>query len=142
MAQKVKVSFVDDLDGGEAEGTVVFRMDGKRYEIDLSEKNAAKLRDLLAPYVGAGRRVGAGSRPSRMSSVSRTNREDNKVIREWAAAQGMTVSARGRISSEVLEAYQARGEQPVIPDPVADAPAPRKTRTRAKAKQPEFSSAQ
>lgn len=96
MAQQVNVSFVDDLDGGEADGTVVFGMDGKHYEIDLSEKNAAKLRDLLAPYVGAGRRVGVGSRPPRTSSVPRTNREDTKVIREWAVAQGLTVSARGR----------------------------------------------
>jgi hypothetical protein len=142
MAQQVNVSFVDDLDGGEADGTVVFGMDGKQYEIDLSEENAAKLRDLLAPYVGAGRKVGVGSRPPRTSSVPRTNREDSKVIREWAVAQGLTVSARGRISSEVLQAYQARGEQPVTPDPVADAPTPKKTRSRATAKQPEFSSSQ
>ncbi len=134
MAQKVNVSFVDDLDGSEAEGTVVFGVDGKQYEIDLSESNAAKLRELFTPFVGAGRKVGGGARVPRMSSVSRASREDAKAIREWAAAQGLTVSARGRISAEVLEAYKARDEVPVVA-PVAEAAATKKTRTRAKAKQ-------
>jgi len=48
MAQKVDVRFVDDLDGSEASGTVSFALDGRAYEIDLSEENAAKLRDSLA----------------------------------------------------------------------------------------------
>ena len=140
MAQKVNVSFVDDLDGSEAEGTVVFGVDGKQYEIDLSASNAAKLRELFTPFVGAGRKVGGGARVPRMSSVSRTSREDAKAIREWAGAQGLAVSARGRISTEVLEAYEARDEKPAAA-PVAEATAVRKTRTRAKAKQPEFSGA-
>jgi hypothetical protein len=146
MAQKVSVTFVDDLDGGEAEGTVVFGVDGKQYEIDLSERNAAKLRDILAPYVGAGRKVGGGSRTPRMSSVPRTNREDTKAIRDWATAQGMNVSSRGRIAADVLEAYKARGEtsaavEPVAVEPDDDAPV-RKGRSRAKAEQPEFSGAE
>ena len=147
MAQQVNVSFVDDLDGSEADGTVVFGVDGKQYEIDLSVSNAAKLRELFSPFVGAGRKITGGSRAPRMTSVSRTNREDAKAIREWAGAQGIAVSARGRISSEVLEAYKARDEkpvavEPVVVEPVAEVAAVKKTRSRAKAKKPEFSGAE
>lgn len=50
MAQKVQVLLVDDLDGGEADETVTFALDGKTYEIDLTTTNADKLRGLLEPY--------------------------------------------------------------------------------------------
>src|SRR4051812_41204704 len=49
MAQRVEVVLIDDVDGGEAAETVAFALDGANYEIDLSEENAAKLRDGLAP---------------------------------------------------------------------------------------------
>ena len=48
MAQKVQVILVDDMDGGAAEETVSFSLDGVSYELDLSKKNAAKLRDTFA----------------------------------------------------------------------------------------------
>ena len=56
MAQQTTVRFIDDLDGSDASGTFDFAIDGRRYQIDLSDGNAAKLRDALAPYVGAARR--------------------------------------------------------------------------------------
>lgn len=58
MAQKVQVLLVDDLDGGEADETVTFALDGKTYEIDLTTANADKLRGLLDPYLKGGRRTG------------------------------------------------------------------------------------
>lgn len=58
MAQKVQVLLVDDLDGGEADETVTFALDGKTYEIDLTTANAEKLRGLLDPYTKGGRRTG------------------------------------------------------------------------------------
>ncbi len=65
MAQQVQVVLVDDLDGGKAAETVSFALDGVTYEIDLSAKNAAKLRDAFGSWVGharrAGGRRGAGS---------------------------------------------------------------------------------
>lgn len=48
MAQQVNVKFVDDLDGSDAAGTVSFAIDGRANEIDLSEDNAARLRESLA----------------------------------------------------------------------------------------------
>ena len=36
MAQKVQTLLIDDLDGGEAAGTVRFGLDGAEYEIVLA----------------------------------------------------------------------------------------------------------
>jgi hypothetical protein len=60
VARRTIQVLTDDLDGGEAEETVKFGLDGVQYEIDLSSGNAAKIRDVLSPYVGAGRKIGRG----------------------------------------------------------------------------------
>ncbi|MBA4084128.1 histone-like nucleoid-structuring protein Lsr2 [Janibacter terrae] len=104
MAQRVQILLEDDLDGGEATETVTFALDGVTYEIDLSDKNAATLRDALAGYIGAGRRV-SGRRSSGATSGSRSNSGELTKIREWARANGHDVSDRGRISQKVRDAY-------------------------------------
>ncbi|WP_425465871.1 Lsr2 dimerization domain-containing protein [Nocardia bhagyanarayanae] len=49
MARKVVVTVVDDFDGhSPAVEMVSFALDGVGYEIDLSEQNAARLRELFA----------------------------------------------------------------------------------------------
>ena len=110
MAQKVQVILTDDLDGGEADESVQFAVDGVTYEIDLSAANAEALREALAPYVGSARRIGgrsvrrvAGSRPQG-APASRTDLSD---LRAWARENGYQVSDRGRVSSEVRAAYEA-----------------------------------
>ena len=111
MAQVTTVRLVDDLDGTEADESISFALDGLALEIDLSNDNAEKLRGIFAPYIAAARR-GDGQRarrPQRMSVASTAPRADAGPIREWAAANGFTVSARGRISAEVMEAYTNRG---------------------------------
>jgi hypothetical protein len=111
MAQKVQVTLVDDLDGGQAEETVAFALDGSAYEIDLSSKNAAKLRDAVAAYVGAGRKLGrgAGKRSARGGGgTAAADREQNQAIREWAKKKGLKVSERGRIPAEIMERYHAQ----------------------------------
>ncbi len=104
MAQKVTVVLVDDIDGGAADETVSFGLDGVAYEIDLSTKNAASFRDSLAQYVGTARKV--GSRASTRGR-RRTGGGDNRTaqIREWARANGHKVNERGRIPATVVEAY-------------------------------------
>ena len=108
MAQKVVVQLVDDLDGSPIEGgagrTISFALDGASYEIDLSDRNAAQLRDALAPYVKAGRRVGGRRSAGRGTGGSSS---EATAMREWARAQGMSVSARGRVSADVVAAYRA-----------------------------------
>jgi hypothetical protein len=125
MAQITHVKLVDDLDGGEAAESVAFSLDGKFYEIDLSDKHAAALRHAFAPFISSARRAGNGSKVAsrqRMSMRPGRSREDTAAIRAWANANGLEVSTRGRISSTVLEAYQNRGNAPAA-TAVAEAPA-------------------
>lgn len=107
MVQRVSVVLVDDIDGGDAAETVSFALDGATYEIDLSESNAAQLREDLAKWVGAARRSG-GRRATATRSRGRSGRSsDAAAIRAWASENGHTVSERGRIPAEVREAYEA-----------------------------------
>jgi Lsr2 len=110
MAQKVTVELEDDLDGGPADETVRFGIDGSDYEIDLSKKNAAALRRKLAPFIEHARKAGRGARrrPGRTAS-SRARSGD---IRAWAKDQGIAVSERGRIPASVVEQYEAATQRP------------------------------
>jgi hypothetical protein len=111
MAQKVIVQLVDDLDGTTAEGitTVTFGLDGMQFEIDLTPNNAAKLRNQLADFVDSGRRTGGrvkrGTAPT--GATPAANREQTKAIRDWARQNGFELSDRGRIPSNVIEAFDA-----------------------------------
>ena len=108
MAQRVHVGLVDDIDGSDATETVAFGLDGSTYEIDLNEKNAAALREALAPYVGHARRSGgtrkAGGRRAAAPAASGPTAAE---VREWARENGWDVPARGRVSAEVRSAYDA-----------------------------------
>jgi Lsr2 len=117
MAQQVNVKVVDDLDPSDATGTVAFGFDGRDYEIDLSEDNAARLRESLASFIAAARKSGGsagagGRRGPKMpaSSPARPqplDREQTAAIRAWARQNGHQVSNRGRISKAVVDAFEA-----------------------------------
>lgn len=110
MAQRVQISLTDDLLGDDtpADETVSFGIDGATYEIDLSADNAAALREALAAFVAAGRKtLGAAKRPGRRSARAATGAASANDIREWARANGMEVSDRGRVRDEVKAAYEA-----------------------------------
>ena len=109
MAQKVQVILTDDLDGGDADETVQFAIDGISYEIDLSEANAEALREALATYVAAARRLGGRSvrrRAAAPASRPAAERADLTELRAWARENGYQVSDRGRVSSQVRAAYE------------------------------------
>ena len=108
MATKTNVVLIDDLDGSEAEESVKFSLDGVSYEIDLSAKNAAKLRKEFASYVGSARRVGGRAARGRAAKPARgsARKPETAEIRAWAKDQGYDVSDRGRIPAEIIEAYQ------------------------------------
>jgi hypothetical protein len=109
VAQKVQVVLTDDLDGGEADETISFALDGVSYEIDLSEANAEALREALAGYLEAARRVGgrASRRATGGKSRAAAERVDMTELRAWARENGYQVSDRGRVSGEVRAAYEA-----------------------------------
>jgi len=134
MAQQTTVTFVDDLDGSEASGTVEFALDGRSYEIDLSDENSAKLRDALQPFINAARRAGGrssgrgrargqgrGQGQPAAEKPAAANRQETAAIREWARQHGHQISERGRIPKSVRDAYrEAQNSGPgasQVPDP-------------------------
>ena len=109
MARQIITVLTDDLDGGDADRTIEFGFDGVTYTIDLSEKNATKLRKALDPYLAVATKAGRTNGRRSTAPVSRaTNRETNQAIREWAVKNGWEVSERGRIPASVVEAYNNR----------------------------------
>lgn len=102
MAQRVEIIHVDDIDGSKADENVKFSLDGISYEIDLSAANATKLREAMAPYLGAARSVG-GRRPR---SKATTAAASASTVRAWAAETGQEVSPRGRIPAHIRKAYE------------------------------------
>jgi hypothetical protein len=114
VAKKTLVVLTDDLDGGKADRTVEFGVDGVTYTIDLSDKNAKRFHATLERYITAGSRMGrtrpdAGRtrRPAPTTSV-RAGRDENRAIREWAGKNGHEVSDRGRIPASIIDAYHSR----------------------------------
>jgi hypothetical protein len=108
VARVTQVSLVDDVDGSVASDTVGFSLDGKAYELDLSDNNAKKLRDTLAPFVASARR-GGGRRTSggpKMTPKPATDRARTTAVREWARQHGHHVANRGRIPANVIKAYE------------------------------------
>ncbi|MGN9778515.1 histone-like nucleoid-structuring protein Lsr2 [Micromonospora sp. H33] len=113
MAKQIIHKLVDDLDGGDADETVKFALDGVQYEIDLSSVNAEKLRDVFATYIAHGTKVGrggvvVGGRAARGRGGATADREQNRAIRAWAKKAGKDISDRGRIPQEIVDEYHAR----------------------------------
>lgn len=112
MALITRVFLVDDIDGSQDDVTTVqFALDGHNYEIDLSAGNDERLREKLAKYVEAATVVrSAGTRPARRSApaaAAAPNRDQTQAIRDWARSNGYVVSARGRISTAIKEAFDS-----------------------------------
>lgn len=138
MAQKVLVELVDDLDGTVSDDitTVTFGLDGVNYEIDLTEDNADNLRTTLEDFINAGRRTGGRLKRSAGTVAKRpaptaADREQTKAIRDWARQNGFELSDRGRIPSQVLEAFETAH--------TANTKGKTRTKKIKKTKQPAFS---
>jgi hypothetical protein len=105
MATKVLTTLQDDIDGSDATQTIRFALDGIEYEIDVSDRNANRLRNSLSDFIAHGRKVSGrhGRKPASASHV------DTKAVRKWAEANSIEVSSRGRIPADVVERYKAAG---------------------------------
>jgi hypothetical protein len=104
VAQRTQILYVDDIDGSQADGTVRFGLDGVDYEIDLSKKHADQLAKAIAPFLDAARRVPASRRTVK---AVRPARHDQSDVRSWARDQGLKISDRGRIPTDVLARYES-----------------------------------
>src|SRR5690349_1626209 len=107
MAQKIQTLFIDDIDGGEAEGTVRFALDGTEYEIDLNAEHTEELRSTLGQYVTHARKVGGTARKGTARGSRKSSTIDTVAVRAWAREQGIGIKERGRVPASVLQQYQA-----------------------------------
>ena len=110
MAQKIQTLFIDDIDGGAAEGTVRFALDGTDYEIDLNAKHSEELRTALGRYVSHARKVGGTARRAGRAA-GRASRGvgsalNTTEIRNWAREQGYDIKDRGRVPADLVAKYE------------------------------------
>jgi Lsr2 len=112
MAKTVIVKLTDDIDGGDADETVQFALDGRSYEVDLSAANATKLRDALKPYVEKGRATSAGARRAARPSpaveetlYSQLGSDEKSRFRAWA-----NMPTARRISDTRVKSWMAAGK--------------------------------
>ncbi len=103
--QKTVVELVDDVDGSPATETIRFALDSVEYSIDLSGRNAEKLRGDMEKWVKAAQKI--GGRRSRKTADGRG--PDLHAVREWAASNKIELSSRGRVPQRVIEQYHAAG---------------------------------
>jgi hypothetical protein len=81
MGTRTQTTVFDDFDHStERVGTYRFALEGKTYEIDLSETNRDRLRDALAPFIAAGRRVAAAPAQRHTGAAGR---ERTRQVRTW-----------------------------------------------------------
>ncbi len=111
MAQKVQTLFIDDIDGGEAEGTVRFALDGTEYEIDLSAEHSDELRSALGKYVTHARKTGSaarrGGRAPGLAGRAARPALNTTEVRSWARENGFDIKDRGRVPAELVAKFQA-----------------------------------
>jgi hypothetical protein len=113
MATVTRTYLVDDLDNStENVRTVRFHADGTNYEIDLSAANAERLRTKLSRFVEAAHPVkpstaAPAKRRGRAKATVASTKQQTSDIREWAKLAGLQVSSRGRISTEIVDKYNA-----------------------------------
>ncbi len=110
MAQKITTLFIDDIDGGAAEGTVRFALDGTEYEIDLNAKHSEELRSALGKYVTHARKMGSaarrGGRAAGRASRGTGPALNTTEIRNWARENGYDIKDRGRVPADLVAKYQ------------------------------------
>ena len=107
MAQKIQTLFIDDIDGGEAEGTVRFGLDGTEFEIDLNARHSGELRKALGTYIVHARKVGTAAKRGRGNRRSGAGSVESARAREWARENGYDIKERGRIPAGIVAKYQA-----------------------------------
>ncbi|MFJ3229279.1 Lsr2 family protein [Streptomyces sp. NPDC086783] len=107
MAQRIVTIYTDDLSGTQGDDVVTheFSLDGVQYEIDLNPDGHQQLLDALAPFLKAGRRTRTAS--GRRSTNRGGAGLDPSQVREWAKNRGLDVNARGRVSRDIIEKYEA-----------------------------------
>lgn len=115
MAQRTQVVLTCDVHDGDAEAveTVTFTVEGQSYECELCDAHLTEFREAMEIWSSHSR--GAGRARSGQSAPGRGGRRrtggsggtSTAEVREWARANGIPVSARGRVPAELHAQYEA-----------------------------------
>ena len=110
MAKKVFTQLIDDLDGSLAEVSITFGLAGRWYQIDLNAEHAAEFEAAIAPYKAAATLVGREAAAPRQGGRAKASidRAQLQAMRNWGRNNGYKVSERGRLSAELVAAYNAQ----------------------------------
>lgn len=105
MATQTTVTMTCDLCGGTKETrTRSISIDGQTLEIDLCAKDGRGLDKVAQQFIPHARKVRRAPAPSRRTA---STRQHSASVRDWAKAQGLVVSDRGRIPADVERKYDA-----------------------------------
>lgn len=122
MAKYVVETFTDDIDGTDGAETVTFAFDGTSYEIDLSERNKARLAKALDPFIGVARRSGRRERPAARKAAGRKtagrtatiwsslSAEEKDRMRAWGTRRKLTTKTARRIADSAVQAWIDAGK--------------------------------
>ena len=109
MAQKVSVTYACDFDQREiAQGQHRLRrfsIDGRDYEIDLCLKHSERFDDAVSRFAEHARK--SSVRVLKTKRRTAAHRKHSAQVRAWAKANGLAVSERGRIPTNVVTRYES-----------------------------------
>ena len=128
MSREVIIRIRDDIDGSDADETIVFSVRGQTYEVDLSAANVELFDKSLAEWLKVARKADPPKRRKKAAAKSVTAQEPvplvpplhnaavdpagNRLtpaqraeVRAWGIANGYPQRTTGRITREVLNAW-------------------------------------
>ena len=105
-----KTVLVDDMDGGDADVTIAFTINGEGYSMDLSNDNADAFYSALNQWLSVATRIGAARDEAVKGYL--VGVEQRAAIRQWAEKTGREISPRGRIPQEITDEYNKAHRHP------------------------------
>jgi len=109
VAQKLSVTYACDYDQKEIpqgqHRLRRFSIDGREYEIDLCLRHSERFDEAVSRFASQARK--ASGRPVRTKRRTAAHRKHSAQVRAWAKANGLAVSERGRIPSDVVTRYES-----------------------------------
>lgn len=122
MAQHRTTVLIDDLDGGRAERTVSFSLDGDQYEIDLTAQHIEQLHRALAPFIATARTTGGERTGRRRSGPSPTAPTDARADAPVDANVAASAPAEPAAGQTTVDTGDQSGHGPLVPAAVFSSP--------------------
>lgn len=118
MARKeiTTYNYFDDIDGSQLSAETVatrkFSVNGKNYVLDLSEEHAKQFDEALVPYITAAR-IDTSANTTKRRNRNTAPQKDYSQLRAWAKREGIPVASRGRIKTEIIDAYKSKDPEAI-----------------------------